>query len=451
LTYIDHYLSDFNNENNSLDPYIYLLRANINKALLENKKKTIEKDAIFSDYNKSISLDENFKSAYIYRGLFYYYLGESKNALNDFHKVIDIDPGYKLAYCVRGIVLALLGKTKEAFDDYDKAIKLDNYYDTAYLLRGDLYYGLGKINEAFSDYKQAIKSNPGRIAEYEKMRKEIMPIINYYRKLEVVLQYAPSYDYYDYEGNVDKYTFPPVNPSVKYYRIDEYFEFVIRKSNDKKFISDQGKTHRMLDETYEIKEPDVIKNLVSILREFQVLMNGADFSIEIQNTDHENEGNNALIEEAKYRLFRCVSFVNKMRIFYDDKPNEIDDCKFKELDKMDAEEKVQRMIKKISIPARYYGIFIEYEFALVEKGGKTFISDQGKTYKMLDKVFELGEPDVQKNLNAIMRECRVSQYKDEFLIEINPEDEDVKLEDNEATYRLLECVSFMDTMRIFYV
>jgi tetratricopeptide (TPR) repeat protein/cellulose biosynthesis protein BcsQ len=450
LTYIDHYLSDFNNENNSLDPYIYLVRANINKALLENGKKMTEKDNIFSDYNKSISLDENFKSAYIYRGIFYFYLREYENAINDFRKVIDIDPGYKIAYCARGRVLAALGKIEEAFDDYDKTVKLDKYYNYVYFLRGNLYYDLGKINEAFLDYKKAIQNNPERNIE-RKIREEILPIINYYKKLEAVFQYALPYDYYDCEGNVDKYTFPPVNPSVKYYKIDEYFEFVIRKSNNKKIISDQGKTYRMLDKIYELKEPDVIKNLVSVLREFQVRMNGADFSIEIQNTDHENDDNNRLIEEAKYKLFRCVSFMNNMLILYNNKPNEIDDNKFKEFDKTDTEKQAQSIIKTISIPARYYGIFIKYEFALVKQGGKTFLSDRGKTYKMLDKIFELSEPDVQKNLNAIMRRCRVSQYKDEFLIEINPEDEGVELENHEATYRLFECVSFMDAMRIFYV
>jgi len=144
--------------------------------------------------------------------------------------------------------------------------------------------------------------------------------------------------------------------------------------------------------------------------------------------------------------------MNKMHIFYNTSDtNEVDEYKFTKLDKLNTESKLYYVTDNIfSIPAKYYGIFINYEFTLIKKDNKYYISDLGKTYKMLDKLFELNESDVVKNLNAIMKECRVLQYEDEFIVEINAEDENINLKENEATYRLLECVSFMDTMQLFY-
>jgi tetratricopeptide (TPR) repeat protein/cellulose biosynthesis protein BcsQ len=437
MKYIDCYLSNTDNEDNSFDSRIYLLRAVING----DKKPPAEKDKIISDYNMSISLNPDFAGSYNCMGLFYRNLGEIENAEENFLKAVETDPEYKFAYYNLGSLLVSEGKIEEAFDNYDKAIKLDSNYDYAYYRRGNLYHNLGKINEAFDDYNKAIEINPNFKAAYE-ARAEIMPTIKYYEKLEIDLQYDQFY-YYDSEANIDKYTFP----SVKYNRTDEYFEFAIRKNLNKRFLSDQGRTLKMLNEMFMLSE-HVTKNLVAILKEFSVFRNGADFSIEIP----ENEDNKVLNEEVKYRLFRCISFMSRMHIFYEDyvDTHETSKYKFTKLDKPDTDDDSQYIVKKLSIPAKYYGIFIEYEFALLKKDNKIFLSDQGRTYKMLDKVFELEENDVKKNLNAIMKECRVLQSKEKFLVEIESEDAGIKLEENEATYRLLECVSFMDTMRIFY-
>ena len=53
-----------------------------------------------------------------------------------------------------------------------------------------------------------------------------------------------------------------------------------------------------------------------------------------------------------------------------------------------------------------------------------------------------------------MQKCHVLQREDEFLVEIRTWDENSKTEENVdiniVKYNLLECVSFMETMRIFY-
>jgi len=97
----------------------------------------------------------------------------------------------------------------------------------------------------------------------------------------------------------------------------------------------------------------------------------------------------------------------------------------------------------------------EYAFALVRKGEDIFLSDQGKTLQQLDKIFELHEPDVTKNLVAILRQYGAEKQGDEFVIRIDNWNGNEKESENEdikkAILSLFSCVSFMLNMKIFYV
>jgi len=88
-----------------------------------------------------------------------------------------------------------------------------------------------------------------------------------------------------------------------------------------------------------------------------------------------------------------------------------------------------------------------YEIYLVADQGKFYLSDEGTTYAELDKIFELKEPDVVKNLVAILKQygCRKHQQSNAFIIECTPQDIHQKL-----SY-LVQAVSFMLNMKIFYV
>jgi len=105
---------------------------------------------------------------------------------------------------------------------------------------------------------------------------------------------------------------------------------------------------------------------------------------------------------------------------------------------------------------KYYHSDCYYEFTLIKLNNQYFLSDQGKTYEMLDKIFDLKEPDVKKNLTAIAKECEVVITEDERLVlpldfwSDSPNDEQKQLLE-EAKCKLFTCVAFMDTMRIFYV
>ena len=88
-----------------------------------------------------------------------------------------------------------------------------------------------------------------------------------------------------------------------------------------------------------------------------------------------------------------------------------------------------------------------YKIFLVNEDGKFYLSDEEATWTALDKIFELKEPDVLKNLVAIMKQYGVIKHSNSnsFIIECTPQDIHIKL-----SY-FVQALSFMLNMKIFYV
>lgn len=87
-----------------------------------------------------------------------------------------------------------------------------------------------------------------------------------------------------------------------------------------------------------------------------------------------------------------------------------------------------------------------YEVYLVPNGvGGYVLSDEGSTWDELDRVFELAEPDVIKNLVAILRQYGCKKVGTAIQIDCQPTDVHVKM-----SY-LIQAMSFMLNMKIFYV
>ena len=87
-----------------------------------------------------------------------------------------------------------------------------------------------------------------------------------------------------------------------------------------------------------------------------------------------------------------------------------------------------------------------YEIYLVASGGgKFYLSDEGATIEELDKIFELGEPDVIKNLVAILRQYNCKKVGKNIQVDCTPKDIHIKL-----SY-LIQAISFMLNMKIFYI
>lgn len=86
-----------------------------------------------------------------------------------------------------------------------------------------------------------------------------------------------------------------------------------------------------------------------------------------------------------------------------------------------------------------------YEIYLVRSQAGFALSDEGSTLEALDKIFELGEPDVIKNLVAILKQYGCKKVGKAFQIDCTPQDIHIKM-----SY-LIQAISFMLNMKIFYV
>jgi len=119
------------------------------------------------------------------------------------------------------------------------------------------------------------------------------------------------------------------------------------------------------------------------------------------------------------------------------------------------EEFLSRNIRVKQVDADKYAILFPmfrvdggpYRIFFVVDNGKFYLSDEGATYAELDREFELKEPDVIKNIVAILKRygCRKHPESNAFVIECTHEDVHVKLS------HLIQALSFMLNMKIFYV
>ena len=111
------------------------------------------------------------------------------------------------------------------------------------------------------------------------------------------------------------------------------------------------------------------------------------------------------------------------------------------------------IIKEYSYPSINDDV---YGFALIQRGDAIFLTDKGETLKQLDRIFELSESDVVKNLVAVLKRYGVNKQGNEFVIPISNWDENSSADENEnenikqSLLSLFSCVSFMLNMRIFY-
>ena len=207
------------------------------------------------------------------------------------------------------------------------------------------------------------------------------------------------------------------------------------------------------------------RNITYILSHFKVFRIGCNFCIDVPSENPNGVKNTDEVRnKAKYTLFQCISFLNNLYLLYDDKykgtgrftpykkPNNSSESRPKAEERYPLPIEYLYRLKKDDVePMR-----VAYELALRKEDGGYILTDQGGTYALLDDVYELDSPDVIKKINNIMDRCDVFQSKDEFYIKIegnyeNDNSEKIVEAIKEAKYRLLECVSFMDNMRIFFI
>jgi len=116
-----------------------------------------------------------------------------------------------------------------------------------------------------------------------------------------------------------------LNIPLNYFSGEKYKFSLIVDEMGKYYVTDNGETYKYLDNIFELKEYDVVKNLTAIARIFEkdnlsVVKYGQNESenyirVELKNKENDTGFNNEL-EVAKYTLVSCISFMDNMRIFY---------------------------------------------------------------------------------------------------------------------------------------
>ncbi|MCG6944826.1 MAG: tetratricopeptide repeat protein [Deltaproteobacteria bacterium] len=109
-------------------------------------------DQAISEYNKAVSLNPAFASAYTSRGVAYAQSGgQYDQAISDFSKAIEISPQFAKAYKDRGFAYYKKGQYDQAISDYGKAIEIHPKFADAYFNRAVAYYSKGEYEKAWGD------------------------------------------------------------------------------------------------------------------------------------------------------------------------------------------------------------------------------------------------------------------------------------------------------------
>jgi len=103
-----------------------------------------------------------------------------------------------------------------------------------------------------------------------------------------------------------------------------------------------------------------------------------------------------------------------------------------------------------------YGDGSDVVIRITDNENLIMFSDEGRTYDYLNKVFELGEEDVMRNIASIFKEhCIVSKAK---IIELEIELGDESIEPQKFEFcialgieQMLSCIGFLEAMKLFYV
>ena len=94
----------------------------------------------------------------------------------------------------------------------------------------------------------------------------------------------------------------------------------------------------------------------------------------------------------------------------------------------------------------FHGNLIDECFCLQQTGEGLFLTDCGTTLANLDRVFELSEPDVIKNLATIIKAHDMYKEGNIIISKIDQEKNIVP-----QILRFLQGISFMHAMKIFYI
>ena len=85
------------------------------------------------------------------------FFGRYESAISDYNKAISLNPDFATAYGNRGDAKRALGQYNTAIADCNAAIRLIPDYPNAYATRGEAKVGLNRIEEAKSDFQRSLE------------------------------------------------------------------------------------------------------------------------------------------------------------------------------------------------------------------------------------------------------------------------------------------------------
>ena len=160
------------------------------------REKSNDNLGAFNDFNKAISLKNDYTDAYHNRGLVRKKTGDFAGAIKDFDTVIAMSPNDEIAYNNRGIAKNESGDIEGARMDYNKTIALKPDYIDAYLNRGNLWSKIKDYNNAMIDFKKCLDMNPDYFNAYNSIGTLYGKQGNHkeaYKNFETALKINPGY------------------------------------------------------------------------------------------------------------------------------------------------------------------------------------------------------------------------------------------------------------------
>ena len=116
-------------------------------------------DQALSDFTKAIEYNPQYPQVYNNMGNVYMDMKRPKEALGVFSKAIDIAPNYGVAYNNRGSANFELGNMDEALADFSNAVKYLSLNAVPHNGRGRAFLSKGKNYAALRDFSRAVKLN----------------------------------------------------------------------------------------------------------------------------------------------------------------------------------------------------------------------------------------------------------------------------------------------------
>jgi tetratricopeptide (TPR) repeat protein len=115
-----------------------------------------------SDYDKAISLDPQYTSAYENRSRLFSDLGLTDEALTDIDQAISLEPAQALHYVSRGLIYYYQKILIKALLDYNLATNLQPQYAPAHFGCGIAYTKLGYYKEALESFNRGMEFDHSR-------------------------------------------------------------------------------------------------------------------------------------------------------------------------------------------------------------------------------------------------------------------------------------------------